>query len=93
MCTRHLKVRVENRGELTVGSFCESKERDKDNTICEMDVTLPHSRKYPDLSVLCTYHLLPRGSTPGTPPGNPWEARGIGLVLVFLFSPRGRGVL
>ena len=37
---------------------------------------------------LCTYHFLPRGRLPG----NPWEARANGLGLVFLFSPRGRGV-
>ena len=27
-----------------------------------------------------------RGSTPGTPPGNPRAPRGVGTVLVFLFS-------
>ena len=43
--------------------------------------------------MLCSYHLLPRGSTPGTPPGNPREPRGNGTVLVFLFSPQRRGVV
>ena len=38
---------------------------------------------------LCTYHLLLSESTPGTPPGNPWEPRGNGTVLVFLFPSRG----
>ena len=34
---------------------------------------------------MCTYRLLPHGSTPGTFPGNPLEGRGNGTVLVFLF--------
>ena len=45
---RNLNVRVENRGELTI-SFCGSKERDKDNMLCEMDVTLPPPRNDPDV--------------------------------------------
>ena len=40
-------------------------------------------------SPLCTYHLLPRGSTPGTPPGNP----GAMEQFSHLFFPRGRGEL
>jgi len=42
---------------------------------------------------LCTYHLLPHGSTPETPLGNPQEPRENGTVLVFLFSPWGRSCL
>ena len=34
--------------------------------------------------VLCTYHLLPRGLTPGTLQKNPWEPKGNGTVLVLL---------
>ena len=39
--------------------------------------------------MLCTYHLLPHGSTPGTPLGKPQEPRGNSTVLVFLFPCRG----
>ncbi|XP_029207608.2 uncharacterized protein LOC114971230 [Acropora millepora] len=39
---KKLKVRVVNRGVLTI-SFCGSKERDEDNMLCEVDVTLPPS--------------------------------------------------
>ena len=35
-----LKVLVENRGKLTV-SICGSQERDKNNILCELNVTLP----------------------------------------------------
>ena len=35
---------------------------------------------------LCNYHLLPRGLTPGTPPGNPQEPRVEWYSLVFLVS-------
>ena len=39
----------------------------------------------------CTYLLLSHRLTPRTPPGNSQEPRGNGTVLVFLFSPWGRG--
>ena len=39
------------------------------------------------------YHLLPIGSTPGTTLRISREGRGNGLVLVFVFSSRGRGVV
>ena len=39
------------------------------------------------------YHLLPCGSTPGTTSRISREGRGNGLVLVFVFSSRGRGVV
>ena len=51
VCLRNLNVRVEKRGELTV-SFCGSKERDEDNMLCEMDVTLPPSTNNPDVSAV-----------------------------------------
>ncbi|XP_074621209.1 uncharacterized protein LOC141879796 isoform X12 [Acropora palmata] len=44
---KNLPVRVENQGVLTV-SFCRSKERDEDNMLCELDVTLPPSINDPD---------------------------------------------
>ena len=56
MCSRHLKVRVENRGELTAGSFCGGKELDKDKLLCDMDVALPTSRSDPDISVVKIYY-------------------------------------
>ena len=39
-----------NQGELTI-SFCRSEERDEDNMLCEMDVTLPPSTNDLDVSV------------------------------------------
>ena len=51
---KNLKVRVENRGELTI-SFCGSKERDEDNMLCEMDVTLP-PRNDRDVSAVKVLH-------------------------------------
>ena len=46
---RSLKVRVVNRGILTI-SFCGSKERDEDNMLCEMVVMLPPND--PDVSAV-----------------------------------------
>ncbi|XP_044171363.1 uncharacterized protein LOC114948882 [Acropora millepora] len=43
---KNLPVRVENQGVLTI-SFCGSKERDEDNMLCELDVTLPPSINVP----------------------------------------------
>ena len=40
-----------NQGELTI-SFCGSEERDEDNMLCEMDVTLPPSTNDLDVSVV-----------------------------------------
>ena len=56
MCSRHLTVRVEYRGELTVGSFCGGKERDKDNMLFEMDVMLPPTRNGSDVSAVKMFY-------------------------------------
>ena len=48
---RNLPVRVDNQGVFTV-SFCGSKERDEDNMLCELDVTLPPSINVPDVSFI-----------------------------------------
>ena len=40
---------------------------------------------------LCTYHLLPRGWTPETSPGNPWEPRVEWYSFGVSFFPAGEG--
>lgn len=47
--SKNLKVRVVDQGELTV-SFCRSQNRDEDNMLCELDVTLPPPSSDPDVS-------------------------------------------
>ena len=47
---KYLKIRVEKRGDLIV-SFFKSQERDEDDMLCELEVTLPPQRADPDVSV------------------------------------------
>ena len=54
-----------------------------------METLTKNITKSHEMKNLCTYHLLPRGSIPGTPPGNP---RG-SVQFWYFFFPRGHGEL
>ena len=47
----NVPVYVMKRGALTV-EFCSSRDRDKDNLLCEMEVTVPPQQRDPDVSVV-----------------------------------------
>ena len=47
----NVPVYVMKRGALTV-EFCSSRDRDEDNLLCEMEVTVPPQQRDPDVSVV-----------------------------------------
>ena len=52
----NVPVYVMRRGALTV-EFCSSRDRDEDNLLCEMEVTVPPQQRDPDVSVVCCYSI------------------------------------
>ncbi|XP_068705851.1 uncharacterized protein [Montipora foliosa] len=59
---KSLKIRVENRGDLIV-SFFKSQEKDEDNMLCELEVTLPPQRADPDKTPVEFFGLRLRDTT------------------------------
>ncbi|XP_068705853.1 uncharacterized protein [Montipora capricornis] len=57
-----LKIRVENRGDLIV-SFFKNQERDEDDMLCELEVTLPPQRADPDKTPVEFFGLRLRDTT------------------------------
>lgn len=50
----NVPVYVMRRGALTV-EFCSSRDRDEDNLLCEMEVTVPPQQRDPDVSVVIQF--------------------------------------